>query len=152
MRKLTLIVVALVILLSFSFNSVFAQEEEKKEKVFERGTVWNVTMVKTEANMGEKYLEDLSRIWRKVMDEALAQGLILSYKILWGSAANPDDWDMLLLVEFKNFAALDVPDEAWDALSEKIFETEEEWLKANVKRSKLREIFGGKMLQEIIFK
>ena len=54
------------------------------------------------------------------MEAAKKEGLVLSYKILAGASANPDDWDILLLAEYENFAAFDDMDDKFEILIEKI--------------------------------
>lgn len=122
------------------------------DEPYEEGSVWGLSMVKSEANMADHYLKDLASLWNKIMAEAKSQGIILSYKVLIGEAANPDDWDILLMIEFENYAILDTIDDKLDAIMEKVAGTEEELTKANIERGKIREIYGGKMMREIIFK
>ena len=123
-----------------------------EDEPYEEGSVWELSMVKSEANMSDHYLKDLASLWNKIMAEAKNQGMVLSYKVLVGEAANPDDWDILLMIEFENYAVLDNIDDKFDAIMEKVAGTEEELTKANVERAKIREIYGGKLMQEIIFK
>jgi len=54
--------------------------------------------------------------------------------------------------KFENYAVLDNIDDKFDAIMEKVAGTEEELTKANIERAKIREIYGGKLMQEIIFK
>ena len=44
------------------------------------------------------------------MEEAKSEGLIVSYKILSGAAANKEDFNLVLMIENKNMASFD-PDE-----------------------------------------
>ena len=95
--------------------STFAQDRTYKE-----GSVWNVQFIRTNAGMGVEYLNSLKTTWKATQDEALKQGLILSYKILDGQAANPQDFDIILLTEFKNLASMEGMDDKWDAISKKV--------------------------------
>ena len=146
MKSPVLITVIISVLL-LSVASAFSAE-----RVYEEGSVWSVTMVKCEANMQDEYIKDLAGAWKKIMDEAKAQGLILSYKVLTGSWANPDDWDVLLMAEFENFAALDDAYDQWEAVAEKVMGTEEKRLEASIEREKIRDIFGDKIMREIMIK
>ncbi len=85
-------------------------------------------------------------------EEAKKEGLILSYKILSGPAANKDDWDLLLMVEYKNLAALDGVAEKFQALQRKLIGPEEQQKAGYAKRSELREILGDKTVRELILK
>ena len=116
------------------------------------GSVWDVELIKVKPGMGDEYLHSLASTWKAENEEAKKQCLILSYKILSGSAANETDWDLMLMVEFKNMASLDNVDEKFRAIETKIFGTEEQMKNLMVKRIEVREIFGDKLLRELILK
>ena len=61
----------------------------RRHKAYKDGTVWGVTLIKSTTNMGDQYLTSLQSTWNKVHAEAQKQGLIVSYKVLSGAAANP---------------------------------------------------------------
>ena len=102
--------------------------------------------------MSKEYLTQLKSTWIAVHDEAVKQGLILSYKVLSGSAANPEDWDILLLVEYKNMASLDGQEAKWDEIQKKVVGNEDMQKKLNENRLSMRTVFGGKLLHEIVYK
>jgi len=142
-HRLVMVIIFVLLLCSASFGA---------EKFYEEGSVWSIGMIKSEANMQEEYIKNLAGAWKKVMDEAKTQGLILSYKVMVGSAANPDDWDVLLMAEFENLAAMEGKEDQWDAIAEKLIGTEEERIGKNIERGKIREIFGDKLMREITIK
>ena len=74
----------------------------------------------------------------------------MSYKILGGNPGSQNDWDLMLLVESKNWAAFDGADDKFDALLEKMIGPETKQTEMMVKRSDVREIVGTRNLQEII--
>ena len=123
-----------------------------EEKPYDEGTVWSIGLIRTEANMQEQYIKDLSNVWVKIMKAAKEEGLILSYKVLAGESANPDDWDVMLLAEFENYAALDDVDDKFDMLIEKIMGDEDQQIEANLKRGEIRDSYGGKLMREVVFK
>ena len=79
-------------------------------------------------------------------------GLILSEKMLNGQSFGRDDWDLMLMVEYKNWAAFDGLSAKFDALALKVVGSEEKQLQTMMKRTEVREILGEKTLQEISFK
>lgn len=109
-------------------------------------------MVKTKAGMTDDYIKNLARNYKAVMDEEKKQNLILSYKILLGDASTATDYDMLLLVEFKNMAALDGLRAKTDPIADKIMGGEEQIRSGSVKRAEIREILGSKTMREITLK
>ena len=72
---------------------------------YTEGSVWSVGFVKTKPGMGKEYLKNLAANWRAMNEAAKKEGLVISYKVLQGAAANPEDWDIMLLIEYKNMAA-----------------------------------------------
>jgi hypothetical protein len=122
------------------------------DRPYTQGPVWTVTFVKVKPGMGAQYLGDLAQNWKQVMDEARKQQMIVSYKILGGNAGNRDDWDLMLLVELKNWAAFDGADDKFNAIVEKLIGPDKKQVEMTVKRSEVREIVGTRNLQEIVFK
>lgn len=136
----------LIFFLSFSAFQGYSQD-----KVYKDGTVWEVTFIKTNYGMGDSYLTDLKSSWRELNEEAKKQGLIVSYKILSGVAANPEDWDMMLLVEYKNLAAMEGSEDKWNAIYKaKIGDADAE-KKMRESRSTQRTIFGSKLMREVLY-
>jgi hypothetical protein len=128
-------------------SRAFAQDRQYKD-----GSVWAASFIKTNYGMGVDYLNSLKTTWKAVHDEAIKQGLILSYKILDGEAANPEDWNILLLVEYKNLASMEGNDDKWDALYKKIIGDEAASKQLRDSRVSMRTIYGGKVLREIVYK
>jgi len=122
------------------------------DRPYTMGSVWSVTLVRVKYGMDQQYLTDLAGTFKRTLDEARRQNLILSYKVLDGGSANKDDWNLLILVEQKNWALFDTPPETFDAIAEKMVGPEKQQLELLVKRSDMREIVGTKNLQEILFK
>jgi hypothetical protein len=139
-----LFIIGLVIAMS---SSVYAQ----KAKSYKDGTVWGVTLIKTTANMGDDYLTSLQSTWNKVHAEAQKQGLIVSYKVLSGAAANPEDWNMMLLVEYKNLSSMEGQDDKWDAIFAKVVGNDEARQKLTQSRVTMRTIYGDKLMREVLF-
>jgi hypothetical protein len=123
-----------------------------QELPYENGSVWDLTFIKTKDGKDFDYLKNLSKNWKSIMEEAKKEGLILSYKIISASAVNRDDWDLLLLTEFKNYAVFDGLDEKFYALATKVMGSEEKMDDLMVNLAEMREILGNKLGQEIFLK
>jgi hypothetical protein len=147
MKKILLI--AAVIALSTAWAPFcFAQSDAP----YTEGTVWNITMVKTKPGMGDQYLKGLAKTLKGTLDEAKKQNLIVSYKILLGDTATPQDFNILIMVESKNMAALDNAREKFDPITRKVVGSTEEQQKTAVQRLEIREIMGDKLMREITLK
>lgn len=134
-------------LIIISSTGSFAQT-----RTYQNGSAWQVSLIKSETGQEVAYLNSLKTTWKSVMEEAKAQGLIQSYKILAGGSANPDDWNILLMVEYKNMAAMEGNQDKWDAIQAKVVGNEDAQSKLRDSRVKMRTIFGGKMVREIVYK
>lgn len=144
--KTNFIFLSLAVLMLASATLLNAQSKDYKD-----GTVWNVTMVKTKPGMGDEYLKSLKSTLRLMYDEAVKQGLVLSYKVMQGSSANREDWDTMILLEYKNMAAMEGHDAQWDAIRDKVLGGQDQEKTLMKNRLEYREIMGEKMMREVIF-
>src|SRR5260370_23306664 len=119
---------------------------------YTEGTVWNVTMVKVKPGLGDQYLKGLAKTFKGTLDEAKKQDLIISYKILLGDSATPNDFNILLMVESKNMAALDNGREKFDPIAKKMSGSVAQQEKIATKRLDIREIMGVKLMREVTLK
>src|SRR5947199_2396611 len=71
------------------------------------GPVWTLTMIKTKSGLSDDYIKQITGTVKPVYDEEKKQKIILDYKILNGEASGPQDFNILILVEYPNSAALD---------------------------------------------
>ncbi|MFI5135091.1 MAG: hypothetical protein ACHQD9_04500, partial [Chitinophagales bacterium] len=98
------------------------------------------------------YTTSLKNTIKLVNDEAVKQGLILSYKILSGAGANPDDFNFVILTEYKNMAAMEGKDDQWDAIRNKVIGNDDAQKSLMQTRTSQRDVYGSKIMREIILK
>lgn len=141
-------ILSLIVLLVIAFSAdSFAQQ-----KTYAAGSTWAVSFVQVKNGMGRDYLNSLKTTWKAVQDEGVKQGLILSYKILEGNASNPDDWQIMLMVEYKNMAAMEGNEDKWEAISKKVVGSEEDQKKLREARVNMRSMYGTKLMREVVYK
>jgi hypothetical protein len=119
---------------------------------YAEGPVWTITMVKTKSGMSDDYLKQISQSVKPVYDEEKKQKIILDYKILNGGAVGAQDFDILIMVEYPNMAALDGLRDKMDPIIEKVMGSEDQRRATAVKRLDIREILGTKTMREITLK
>jgi hypothetical protein len=119
---------------------------------YTEGGVWQITMVKTKPGMSDDYLKALAKIFKTTNDEAKKQGIITDYKILMGGASTPQDYDILLMVQVPNMAALDGLRDKTDPIASRLIGNDDQQRQMAVKRLEIREIMGGKIMREITLK
>lgn len=142
--RILLVIVLLVVV--FSAGSI------AQDRTFKDGSAWTVSFIQVKNGMGQDYLNSLKTTWKSVQDEAIKQGLILSYKILEGTASNPDDWQIMLMVEYKNLASMEGNEDKWDAIQKKVVGSEEDQKKLREIRVNMRTMYGTKLMREVVYK
>jgi hypothetical protein len=144
---------SLILVVSIALSTAFTGPcRAQSDAPYTEGPVWTVTMVKAKAGMTDEYLKGIAKTFKGAMDEAKKQNLIMDYKILLGDAATPEDFNILLMVESKNMAALDGFREKADPIARKIEGPPDQQLATQTKRLEIREILGSKNMREITLK
>lgn len=152
MKSVLYLSALLAVLFLFPFDQLSAQDED----LYEDGTVWSLTFIRTGANKSEDYLKGLANTWVASMEEAKKEGLILSYKILQGNAANENDYDLILMIENKSMAAFDPNkerDAKFDAIEMKIRDNMGDNYDTTITNyDEIRNLLGTKIMREISLK
>jgi len=123
-----------------------------QDKPYTEGSVFFVTMVRVKPGMLDVYMRDVMPLRKKINEEAKKQGLILSDRVFSGSASRRDDFDVMFLTEYKNWAAFDGIAAKYDAIESRIIGSQEQQVQLMSKRADIREILGEKAMQELIAK
>ncbi|HYA63766.1 MAG TPA: hypothetical protein VED66_11205 [Candidatus Sulfotelmatobacter sp.] len=114
------------------------------------GTVWELSFIHVKPGMGSAYDKYLASDWKKEQEALKAAGMILSYKVIGTEAHSPNDWDLMLMVEFKDLATLEANEDKADALMQKMFGGDEKVMQGYKERSDIREVLGTRLAREII--
>lgn len=154
-RMLAGSVFVLLVLLSVS---VYTQIVVKKDKDgflegrnYKEGTCWIVTFMKHKAGQDIFYLNALADVWRKQQEALKKEGLILSYKVLQSNATRLEDYNLTLLVEYKDLRSWEANADRQTVILKKIAdENPASWKVLN--DPSVQEYFGSIVSKEIIFK
>ena len=134
------------------FAEIKAADTKGSSAPYNEGPVWTLTMIKTKTGLGDEYLKQITQTVKPVYDEEKKQKIILDYKILNGEASGPQDFNIMILVQYPNWAAFDNLRDKMDPIVEKVMGTEEQRLTTATKRLDIREILGTKTMREITLK
>lgn len=116
------------------------------------GPVVNSAYIRTVDGHFDDYMHWLATTYKKQQDAAKTAGLILSYRVLVVEARNPQDPDIILVTEYKNWAALDHLGSKLDQVSAKIEGSVEAADKSEADRAKIRTVLGSRTMQEALLK
>jgi hypothetical protein len=111
------------------------------------GPVVNVAAIRTVDGHFDDYMQWLATTWKKQEETAKKAGLILSYRVLVVEARGPNDPDIFLITEFKNWAALDGLGGKLDAVSTQVEGSLEKASQSEVDRAKIRTVLGSQTMQ-----
>ena len=82
-------------------------------------SVWSITTVRVNANMGDAYLEGIKKTWAAGNDVAMELGQVEDWKIMRSDLPQSGDFNLLLMVKFKNTEALGPSKKRYDAFMQK---------------------------------
>ena len=119
-------------------------------------TVYQVSTIDLEPNVDAQYLNQMKRTWGTNMKILKADGLIEDYHIYKSVNEYDGDYDLLLVVQYKNLASLDSNpkrNKAWDKATEKARKiiSQEQVNQITGTFPKMRTILDQKFMREITF-
>jgi len=126
--------------------SVYAQVT----RLTHEGTVWTLSFIHVKPGMNSAYDKYLASDWKIMEDGLKAAGMTLSFKVITTEAHSPTDWDLMLMVEYKDMASLEANEDKADALLQKMFGGDEKVMQGYKDRSEIREVIGKRVAREVI--
>ena len=125
--------------------SVFAQVN----RPFHNGSVWNISFIRMKPGMETAYLDYLAGPWKANQEAAKKEGLILSYRVITTEGHNPNDWNVMLMTEYKDLATMEANEDKGDALAQKVVGPDEKQRQGYKDRLEIREVMGDRLAREI---
>jgi len=116
------------------------------------GPVVNVASIRTVDGHFDDYMHWLATSWKKQQEAAKAAGLITAYRVVVIEARGPNDPDILLVTEFKNWAALDLLGGKFDKVLAQTEGSVDAANKSEADRGKIRTVLGSRTQQVAILK
>jgi hypothetical protein len=111
------------------------------------GPVVEISSIRTVDGHFDDYMQWLATNWKKQEEAAKKAGLITKYQVLVAQPQGPNDPDIYLIVEYKNWAALDGLGGKFDAVTAQVEGSIEKANQSEVDRAKIRTVLGAKTVQ-----
>ena len=154
-RMLAGSVAVLLVLLSVSVYTQIVVNKDKdgflEGRNYKEGTCWIVTFMKHKAGQDIFYLNALADVWRKQQEALKKEGLILSYKVLQSNATRLEDYNLTLLVEYKDLRSWEANADKQAVIMKKVADENTASWKV-LTDPNVQEYFGHIVSKEIIFK
>jgi hypothetical protein len=119
---------------------------------FTEGAVVNVARIRTVDGKFDEYMNWIGTKWKQQEEAAKKAGFIVSYQVMTVEPRGPDDPDVLLVVTYKNWAALDGATAKADAISKQVEGSVAAANASQTERSKIRRILGSSTMQVLDLK
>jgi hypothetical protein len=149
MSKLTRSLGAAGALLALSITATVAYADGRN---WNDGPVINVSAIRTVDGHFDDYMRWLATSFKKQQEAAKKAGLVLSYRVLVAEPRGPNDPDIYLVIEYKNWAALDGLGGKLDGISTQIEGSLDKAQQSQIERGKIRTILGSQTMQEALLK
>ena len=118
---------------------------------FHDGPVWDITFVKVKPGFGLKYMEYLTSDWKTEQEALKKAGLIMNYMVIETESHGPNDFDIMLMTEFKDLATMEANQDKAEAVANQALNSNDQKMMAGYQeRASWREIIGDRLAREII--
>ncbi|TAL33580.1 MAG: hypothetical protein EPN98_11265 [Phenylobacterium sp.] len=128
-----------------------AAHAQTAPRVYENGTVWQISHIETKPGMFDEYMAYLNGQWRASNEAGIKAGDIISYKILQVNAARDKEPDLILMIEFKNMAVFDASQADQDKRTAALWGSNQKAAQAQISREAMRVQRGGVLVRELKF-
>ncbi len=127
-----------------------AQPSGSMAHPYHEGTVWDVSYIRVKPGMDAAYMAYLAGTWKAEHEALKKEGIILSYKVIESEAHNANDFNLMLMVEFKDLASMEASQDKAEAVTSKIAGDDTAQMKGYKDRSEIREVLGNRLSREVI--
>jgi hypothetical protein len=146
MKTQRLLIMSLLVCFLLLCFSVYAQVS----RPYRNGSVWTLAFIRMKPGMDNAYKNYIAGEWKKQQEALKAEGISLSYKVLESEAHSPQDWNLLLMTEYKDLASLEANEKKADALAQRVVGNDEKQMQGYRERLEIREVMGGRLAREIV--
>ncbi|HSE22340.1 MAG TPA: hypothetical protein VLB68_11815 [Pyrinomonadaceae bacterium] len=146
MKRNRMLISALIVLLLTVSVVVMAQVN----RPFRNGSVWNISFIKMKPGMDTAYLNYVASEWKREQEALKKDGQSLSYKVITTESHGSNDWNIMLMTEYKDLATLEANEAKADNLAQTVVGNDEKQMQGYRDRLQIREVLDVRTAREII--
>ena len=98
--------------------------------------------------MDTAYLKYVASEWKREQDALKKDGQILSYKVLTTEAHGSNDWNIMLMAEYKDLATMEANEDKADNLAQTVVGNDETQMQGYRDRLQYREVLDVRLARE----
>ena len=147
MKNKTRILVASLVVLILTLSIVIVAQVNRP---FRNGSVWDIGFIAMKPGMETAYLNYVAGDWKREQEALKKDGQIISYKVLTTESHGKDDWNIMLMTEYKDMATKEANEAKADNLLQKVAGTDEKQMQGYRERLQIREVLENRTAREIV--
>ena len=146
MKRSRMLISSLTVLLLMVSVVVVAQVN----RPFRSGSVWSVSFIRMRPGMENAYLNYIASEWKREQEAFKKDGQILSYKVITTEAHGSNDWNIMLMSEYKDLATMEANETKADNLAQAVSGNDEKQMQGYRDRLQIREVLDVRTAREIV--
>ena len=147
MKNRNRILVSSLIVLVLTLSIVVVAQVSRP---FRNGTVWSIGFIQMKPGMETAYLNYVAGDWKREQEALKKDGQIISYKVLTTESHGSDDWNIMLMTEYKNMATMEANETKADNLAQTVSGNDEKQMQGYRDRLQIREVLENRLAREIV--
>ncbi len=147
MKNKTPILVSSLVVLILTLSIVVVAQVSRS---YRNGTVWQISYIQMKPGMETAYLNYIATDWKRSQEALKKDGQSISYKVLTTEAHGSDDWNIMLMTEYKDMATMEANEAKADNLLQTVIGTDEKQMQGYRDRLQIREVQEIRLAREIV--
>ena len=147
MKNKTRILVSSLIVLILTLSIVVVAQVNRP---YRNGSVWSIGFIQMKPGMDTAYLNYVATDWKREQEALKKDGQIISYKVLTTESHGSDDWNIMLMTEYKNMATMEANEVKADNLAQTVSGNDEKQMQGYRDRLQIREVLENRLAREIV--
>jgi hypothetical protein len=127
-----------------------ALAQQAMAKPYHDGPVWDIAFIKAKAGMEDRYMRYLADEWKREQEALKKAGYILDYKVIVTEPHGPQDFNVMLMTEFKDLATLEANTDKMEALGQQLVGGQSKMESGYMDRASYREVMGDRLGREVV--
>ncbi len=147
MKNKTRILTGSLIVLILTLSIVVVAQVSRP---YRNGSVWSIGFIQMKPGMETAYLNYVADGWKREQEALKKDGQILSYKVLTTESHGSDDWNIMLMTEYKDMATMEANEAKADNLTQTVIGNDEKQRQGYRDRLQIREVLENRLAREIV--
>jgi hypothetical protein len=136
-----------LIALILTFSIIVAAQVSRP---YRNGSVWSVAYIQMKPGMETAYLNYIATDWKRNQEALKKDGQIISYKVMTTETHGRDDWNIMLMTEYKDLATREANEAKADNLAQTVIGNDERQMQGYRDRLQIREVLEVRTAREIV--